>query len=107
LIARGADLAAYDTAENAADSPICGESIAALAKGDGRAIAASRLAYVTPPGYVAYGLTYGIVCSEWVPTATRGAVLAEGRKAFSNYPTVVLADTSCLPSVKPPVFTPN
>jgi pimeloyl-ACP methyl ester carboxylesterase len=71
--------------------------IAELADGDPRSIAASRLAQVTPPGFVGYGLTYGVVCREWFPFDSEREVLTEGRDVLPRYPRSVLA--------QPPQFT--
>lgn len=71
--------------------------IAELAAGDPQSIATSRLGQVAPPGFVGYGLTYGVICSEWFPFASQREVLAEGRDALPRYPRSVLA--------QPPQFT--
>ena len=71
--------------------------IAELAAGDPQSIAASRLAQVAPPGFVGYGLTYGVVCREWVPFDSEREVLAHGRDVLPRYPRSVLAE--------PPQFT--
>jgi pimeloyl-ACP methyl ester carboxylesterase len=71
--------------------------IAELAAGDPESIAASRLAQVAPPGFVGYGLSYGVVCREWVPFDSEREVLAEGRDVLPRDPRSVLA--------QPPQFT--
>jgi pimeloyl-ACP methyl ester carboxylesterase len=73
--------------------------IAQLAAGDPQSIATLRLAQVTPPGFVGYGLTYGVICSEWVPFDSEREVLAQGRDVLPRYPRSVLA--------QPPQFTYN
>jgi pimeloyl-ACP methyl ester carboxylesterase len=71
--------------------------IAELAGGDPQTIAASRLAPVAPPGLTGYGLTFGVICSEWVPFDSEREVLAQGRDVLPQYPRSVLA--------QPPQFT--
>jgi pimeloyl-ACP methyl ester carboxylesterase len=71
--------------------------IAQLAAGDPQSIATSRLAQVTPPGFVGYGLTFGVICSEWFPFDSEREVLAKGRDVLLRYPRSVLA--------QPPQFT--
>jgi pimeloyl-ACP methyl ester carboxylesterase len=71
--------------------------IAQLAAGDQKSIAASRLAQVAPPGFVGYGLTFGVICREWVPFDSEREVLAQGRDVLPRYPRSVLA--------QPPQFT--
>jgi pimeloyl-ACP methyl ester carboxylesterase len=68
-----------------------------LAAGGPRGVAATRVVTVAPPGLVAYGLVYGVVCSEWYPFATERQVLAEAKRVLPRYPTSVLAE--------PPQFT--
>jgi len=68
-----------------------------LAAGRPQAIASSRLAQVTPPGLIGYGLTFGVICSEWEPFSTHAQSVAEGRRALPRYPASVLAE--------PPQFT--
>ena len=67
-----------------------------LAAGRPQAIAADR-ASVTPPGFIGYGLVYGVACSEWVPYEPASRILPVGRRAFPRYPDSVLA--------QPPQFT--
>ena len=62
-----------------------------------QAIASSRLGQVAPPGFIGYGLVFGVLCSEWAPQTTKAGVLASGRRAFPDYPRSVLAE--------PPQFT--
>lgn len=71
--------------------------IADLAAGRPQGIAESRLAGVTPPGYVGYGLAYGVTCSEWAPFGPQGEVLAAGKRVLPAYPSSVLS--------QPPQFT--
>jgi pimeloyl-ACP methyl ester carboxylesterase len=71
--------------------------IAQLAGGDPQSIATSRLEQVAPPGFTGYGLTYGVICSEWVPFDSQRQVLARGREVLPRYPRSVLA--------QPPQFT--
>ena len=68
-----------------------------LAAGKPQRIAASRVSQLTPPGIVGFGLTFGVICSEWAPFSTRAQILAEGRRALPGYPAAVLAE--------PPQFT--
>jgi pimeloyl-ACP methyl ester carboxylesterase len=70
--------------------------IAELAAGDPHRIASLRL-QVAPPGFTGYGLTYGVICSEWVPFDSERDVLARGREVLPRYPRSVLA--------QPPQFT--
>lgn len=68
-----------------------------LQRGRPQAIAASRLSQVAPPGFIGYGLVFGVLCSEWAPQTTKAQVLASGRRAFPLYPRSVVAE--------PPQFT--
>jgi pimeloyl-ACP methyl ester carboxylesterase len=70
--------------------------IAELAAGDPQRIASLRL-QVAPPGFVGYGLIYGVICSEWFPFDSEREVLARGREVLPRYPRSVLA--------QPPQFT--
>ncbi len=63
--------------------------LAQLSAGNSAAIASSRLSVITPPGLIGYGLTFGVICSEWYPF-DRAAVLAEGRRVLPGYPDAVL-----------------
>jgi pimeloyl-ACP methyl ester carboxylesterase len=71
--------------------------IAQLAAGDPTAFATFRAAAVTPPGFVAYGLTYGVFCAEWVPFSSQREVLQAGMRAFPRYPRSVLAQAPQVP----------
>jgi pimeloyl-ACP methyl ester carboxylesterase len=71
--------------------------IAGLAAGDPQSIAASRLAQVTAPGLTGFGLTYGVICREWVPFDSEREVLAQGGDVLPRYPRSVLS--------QPPQFT--
>jgi pimeloyl-ACP methyl ester carboxylesterase len=71
--------------------------IAQLAAGDPQSIATSRLAQVGPPGFIGYGLIYGVICGEWVRFDREREVLARGREVLPRYPRSVLA--------QPPQFT--
>lgn len=71
--------------------------IARLASGKADEIAASRAALVTPPGYIGYGLTFGVFCRESFPFGSKEQILAAARKVLPAYPASVLAE--------PPQFT--
>jgi pimeloyl-ACP methyl ester carboxylesterase len=71
--------------------------IAELAAGDPQRIATWRLQQVAPPGLAGYGLTYGVICREWVPFDSEREVLAQGRDVLPRYPRSVLS--------QPPQFT--
>jgi len=60
--------------------------IAQLAAGDPQSIATLRLQQVTPPGFVGYGLTYGVICSEWVPFDSEREVLAQDATCCRDIP---------------------
>jgi pimeloyl-ACP methyl ester carboxylesterase len=75
------------------------EWIDELAAGHPEAIATSRAGQVTPPGFVGYGLSFGVICREWAPSSTRADVLAAGLEALPAYPRSVLRE--------PPQFTYN
>ena len=64
-----------------------------LAKGNPEKIALSiaKPVLTTPEGYIGYGLTYGVICGEWVPYESESDVLLQGRRAFPSYPDSVLA----------------
>jgi pimeloyl-ACP methyl ester carboxylesterase len=66
--------------------------IDALTTGHPAGAAAARAASVTAPGFVGYGLIYGVACSEWVPYEPASAILPAGRRAFPRYPASVLAE---------------
>ena len=76
-----------------ADYPHVPEWIGELAKGHPEKIALSiaQPLLTTPEGYIGYGLTYGVICSEWVPYESESDVLLQGRLAFPDYPDSVLA----------------
>ena len=69
------------------------EWIGELAKGHPEKIASSiaQPVLTTPEGYIGYGLTYGVICTEWVPYESESDVLMQGRLAFPDYPDSVLA----------------
>jgi pimeloyl-ACP methyl ester carboxylesterase len=71
--------------------------IHALAAGDPKPIATARAASVTPPGFVSYGLLYGVVCREWTPFAASRDIVRAGRRAFPRYPASVLAQAPQFP----------
>jgi pimeloyl-ACP methyl ester carboxylesterase len=71
--------------------------IHALAAGDPKPIATARAAGVTPPGFVSYGLLYGVVCREWTPFAAPRDIARAGRRAFPRYPASVLAQAPQFP----------
>jgi pimeloyl-ACP methyl ester carboxylesterase len=71
--------------------------IAELAAGDPQRIATLRLRQVTAPGFTGFGLTYGVICREWVPFDSEREVLAQGRDVLPRYPRSVLS--------QPPQFT--
>jgi pimeloyl-ACP methyl ester carboxylesterase len=74
-------------------------AIAELADGNPAQIAGSRAALAHPAreSVQGYGLTYGVLCSEWVPFQPQSQILAEGRAAFPSFPATVLAQTPQLP----------
>jgi pimeloyl-ACP methyl ester carboxylesterase len=76
-----------------ADYPHVPDWIGELAKGNPEKIALSIVKPVltTPEGYIGYGLTYGVICGEWVPYESESDVLLRGRLAFPDYPDSVLA----------------
>ena len=63
-----------------------------LAAGDATDFAAFRAASVPPPGFVGYGLTFGVFCAEQTPFSSPHDVLVRGRQSFPNYPASVLAE---------------
>jgi pimeloyl-ACP methyl ester carboxylesterase len=73
--------------------------IAQLAGGDPTAFARFRALVVTPPGFDAYGLAYGVLCAELVPFSSEGQVLRAGARAFPSYPKSVLAQAPQIPYV--------
>jgi pimeloyl-ACP methyl ester carboxylesterase len=64
--------------------------IEALAAGNPQPIAEIRGGGVTPPGFVSYGLLYGVACREWTPFAKPAQIVTTGRQAFPRYPTSLL-----------------
>ncbi len=68
-----------------------------LADGRPQHIAASRASSITPPGLIGYGLTFGVICSEWYPFAAYPEILSKGRRVLPSYPSTVLEE--------PPQFT--
>jgi pimeloyl-ACP methyl ester carboxylesterase len=76
-----------------ADYPHVPEWIGELAKEHPEKIALSiaQPVMTTPEGYIGYGLTYGVICGEWVPYESESDVLVQGRLAFPDYPDSVLA----------------
>jgi pimeloyl-ACP methyl ester carboxylesterase len=64
-----------------------------LAEGRAEKIALSiaKPVLTVPEGYLGYGLTYGVICREWVPYESQSDVLLQGRLAFPDYPDSVLA----------------
>ena len=66
--------------------------IGELADGHAKNIALSiaKPTLATPAGYIGYGLTYGVICSEWIPYESESDVLLQGRLAFPDYPDSVL-----------------
>jgi len=71
--------------------PAVPDWIDALAAGHPRGAAAARASSITAPGFVGYGLLYGVACSEWVPYEPASAILPAARRAFPRYPASVLA----------------
>jgi len=69
-----------------------------LAAGRPRAIAADR-ASVTLPGFVGYGLVYGVACSEWVPYEPASRILPVGGRGFPGSPAWALARRPQFPSL--------
>lgn len=82
-----------DLAFATADYPNVPAWIDQLADGHPEKIAASRALPVvrTPEGVIGYGLTLGVICSEWVPYEDESDVLTQGRRVFPDYPESVLA----------------
>jgi pimeloyl-ACP methyl ester carboxylesterase len=71
--------------------------IGQLAAGKAQSVSVSRAASITPPGLIGYGLTFGVICSEWYPFTTYSGILTEGRGVLPAYPSPVLKE--------PPQFT--
>ena len=82
-----------DMAFATADYPKAPAWIEQLADGHPEKIAASRAlpGVRTPEGVIGYGLTLGVICSEWVPYEDESDVLTQGRLVFPDYPDSVLA----------------
>jgi pimeloyl-ACP methyl ester carboxylesterase len=76
-----------------ADYPHVPAWIGELADGHPEKIALSiaKPVLTTPEGYIGYGQTLGVICSEWVPYESESDVLLQGRLAFPDYPDSVLA----------------
>ncbi len=74
-------------------------AIQELVNGNPAPIAAKRAALANPAkeSEQAYGLTYGVFCSEWIPFQPQSQILTDGRAAFPDYPTTVLAQTPQIP----------
>jgi pimeloyl-ACP methyl ester carboxylesterase len=71
--------------------------IDALAEGNPFPIDETRIAGLTPAGYLNYGLLYGVACREWTPFASATAILTAGRRAFPRYPASVLRQAPQFP----------
>ena len=65
-----------------ADYPHVPAWIGELADGHPEKIALSiaKPVMATPEGYIGYGLTLGVICSEWVPYESESDVLLQGRR---------------------------
>ena len=74
-------------------------AIAELTDGNPAQIAASRAALANPAreSVQGYGLTYGVLCSEWIPFQPQSQILADGLAAFPTFPKTVLSQTPQLP----------
>ena len=74
-------------------------AIQELVQGHPTKIAAARAAQANPAGFglSAYGLTYGVFCSELIPFQPESQILAQGLVAFPTYPTSVLSQAPQLP----------
>jgi hypothetical protein len=48
-------------------------------------------------GKIGYGLMFGVICSEWVPSEPESQILVQGLLAFPNYPQSVLSQPAGLP----------
>jgi pimeloyl-ACP methyl ester carboxylesterase len=64
--------------------------IDALAGGNPLPINETRVAGLTPAGFISYGLLYGVACREWTPFASAKDILTVGRRTFPQYPASVL-----------------
>jgi pimeloyl-ACP methyl ester carboxylesterase len=74
-------------------------AIEELVNGNPVQIAANRAAAADPAKQPTqgYGLTYGVLCSEWIPFQPQSQIVTDGRAAFPTYPTTVLSQTPQLP----------
>lgn len=74
-------------------------AIQELVNGNPVQIAAARAALANPatPSTQAYGLTFGVFCSEWIPFEPQSQILAKGLIAFPTYPPSVLSQAPQLP----------
>ena len=74
-------------------------AIQELVDGNPVQIAASRAALANPAreSTQGYGLTYGVLCSEWIPFQPQSQILTDGLAAFPTYPTTVISQTPQLP----------
>jgi pimeloyl-ACP methyl ester carboxylesterase len=74
-------------------------AIQELVNGNPVQIAAARAGLANPatPSTQAYGLTYGVFCSEWIPFEAQSQILAKGLIAFPTYPPSVLSQAPQLP----------
>lgn len=79
------------------------DQIGQLAEGNPTSIAAARLraglATAAAPGYVGYGLQFGVVCREYTPFDSERKVIAAGQRVFPRYPRSVLAQAPQLPFI--------
>ena len=78
--------------------PSVPSAIQDLVNGNPVQIAADRAALATSARASAqgYGLTYGVLCSEWIPYQ-QSQILAAGQTAFPTYPATVLSQLPQLP----------
>lgn len=62
-----------------------------LSNGNAKVIIEARAqSAMTPPNVLAYGMTFGMLCSGYIADENPKEVLKQGRKAFPNYPDSVL-----------------
>lgn len=66
------------------------KTIHSIAQGDGAAAAADVVGGLTPPGIVAYGLTYGVFCREHAAFANPAIAVATAQQALPDFPADVL-----------------
>jgi len=66
------------------------KTIHSIASGDGAAAAADVVGGLTPPGIVAYGLTYGVFCREHAAFANPAIAAATAQQALPEFPPDVL-----------------